>query len=135
MDRASLVWALAFCAWIGFAGIAVLCGALRVKLLEPHLGEPVAHVVGTVLVCVLLLSAIQLFVAASGLSGTWPLMRIGAFWTVLTVAFEFAFGRLVLKLSYEQLFADYNFFKGRVWLLVLLTTFYGPVIAGLLRAG
>jgi hypothetical protein len=135
MDRASLVWALAFCAWIGFAGIAVLCGGLRVKLLEPHLGEPVAHVVGTVLVCVLLMAAIQLFVAASGLSGTWPLMRIGAFWTVLTVAFEFAFGRLVLKLSYEQLFADYNFFKGRVWLLVLLTTFYGPVIAGLLRAG
>lgn len=133
MDRASLVWALAFCAWIAFAGIAVLCGVLRVKLLEPMLGEAKAHVAGTLLLCVLLLSAIQLFVGASGLSGTWPLMRIGAFWTVLTVGFEFAFGRLVLKKSWEELFADYNFFNGRVWLLVLVTTFYGPVLAGMLR--
>lgn len=133
MDRASLVWALASCAWIAFAGIAVLCGVLRVKLLEPMLGAAKAHVAGTLLLCVLLLSAIQLFVGASGLSGTWPLMRIGAFWTVLTVGFEFAFGRLVMKKSWEELFADYNFFNGRVWLLVLVTTFYGPVLAGMLR--
>ena len=135
MDRASLLWALAFCAWIGFAGIAILCGALRVKLLEPHLGEKAAHVVGTVIVCVAIMAAIQLFVASSGLKDTWPLMRIGAFWTALTICFEFAFGCLVMKKSFEELFADYNFFKGRVWLLVLLTTFYGPVIAGMLRAG
>jgi len=134
MERGTLVWALASCAWIGFAGIALLCGALRVKLLEPRLGERAAHVIGTLVVCVALMAAIQLFVAAAGLTGTWPLMRIGAFWTVLTVAFEFGFGRLVMKKSWEALFADYNFFNGRVWLLVPLTTFYGPVIAGMLRA-
>ncbi|OIO04344.1 MAG: hypothetical protein AUJ49_03035 [Desulfovibrionaceae bacterium CG1_02_65_16] len=134
MTQGGLVWALAFCAWIGFAGIALLVGTLRVKLLEPNLGERVAHVVGTILVCAGIMAAIQLFVAASGLSGTWPLMRIGAFWTVLTVAFEFVFGRLVLRKSWAALFADYNFFNGRVWLLVLLTTFYGPVVAGMLRA-
>jgi len=133
MSHASLVWALAFCAWIGFAGIAVLCGALRVKLLEPRLGEPVAHVVGTIIACVGIYAAIQLFVASSGLKDTWPLMRIGAFWTALTICFEFAFGLLVMKKSLEELFADYNFFKGRVWLLVLITTFYGPVVAGMLR--
>lgn len=134
MDRTTLIWALASCAWLGFAGIAVICGALRVKLLEPRLGEPVAHVVGTLLVCVLLLSAIQLFVAASGLTDTWPLMRIGAYWTLLTICFELAFGRLVLKKDFDELFADYNIFKGRVWLLVLVTTFWGPVLAGMLRA-
>jgi hypothetical protein len=135
VDRLSLLWALAFCAWIGFAGIAILCGALRVKLLEPMMGEAAAHVVGTVVACLGIMAAIQLFVAASGLKDTWPLMRIGAFWTALTICFEFAFGRLVLKKSYDELFADYNFLKGRVWLLVPLTTFYGPVIAGMLRAG
>jgi hypothetical protein len=135
MDRASLVWALAFCAWIGFAGIAIICGALRVKVLEPRLGEAKAHIVGTLLVCLLLMAAIQLFVAASGLAETWPLMRIGAFWTLLTIAFEFAFGLLVMKKSLEELFADYNIFNGRIWLLVLVTTFWGPVWAGMLRAG
>ena len=133
MDRSSLVWALAACAWLGFAGIAIICGGLRVKLLEPWLGEAKAHVLGTALVCVLLMAAIQLFVGASGLSGTWPLMRIGAFWTLLTICFEFAFGLLVLKKSFEELFADYNIFKGRVWLLVPVTTFWGPVLAGIIR--
>jgi hypothetical protein len=135
VDRAGLLWALAFCAWIGFAGIAVLCGVLRVKLLEPMLGKPAAHVAGTLLVCLLIMAAIQLFVAASGLSATWPLMRVGVFWTVLTVGFEFVFGRLVMKKSYEELWADYNIFRGRVWVLVLVTTFWGPVWAGMLRAG
>lgn len=134
MDRSSLLLALASCAWIGFAGIAIICGALRVKLLEPWLGEPKAHVVGTIVACVAIFAGIQLFVAASGLTETWPLMRIGAYWTLLTICFEFLLGRLVLKKSFEELFADYNFFKGRIWLLVLLTTFYGPVLAGMLRS-
>lgn len=133
MDRATLLWALAACAWIGFAGIAVICGALRVKLLEPWLGEAKAHVLGTLIACVCIFAAIQLFVAASGLTETWPLMRIGAFWTLLTIGFEFLFGTLVLKKSLEELFADYNIFRGRVWLLVLVTTFWGPVLAGMLR--
>ncbi len=134
MDRSTLVWALAACAWLGFAGIAIICGALRVKLLEPLMGEAKAHVAGTLIVCVLLMAAIQLFVGASGLKDTWPLMRIGAFWTILTICFEFFFGLLVMKKSLEELFADYNIFKGRIWLLVLVTTFYGPVVAGLIRA-
>ena len=133
MDRATLTWVLACCAWLGFAGIAIICGALRVKLLEPRLGEPKAHVAGTVLTCVALLAAIHLFVGAAGVTGTWPLMRIGALWTALTICFEFAFGRLVLGYAWERLFADYDIFRGRVWLLVLLTTFYGPVLSGLLR--
>lgn len=135
MDRASLVWALAGCAWLGFAGIAIICGALRVKLLEPLMGEAKAHIAGTLIVCVLLMAAIQLFVAASGLTDTWPLMRIGAFWTMLTICFEFFIGLMVLKKPLEELLADYNIFKGRVWVLVLVTTFWGPVWAGMLRAG
>ncbi len=133
MDRAFLVWILAACAWLCFLGIAVICGALRVKLLEPRLGEQKAHVAGTLTVCVLLLCAIHLFVTVSGVSGTWPLMRIGAFWTLLTIGFEFAFGLLVLKKPLEELLADYDIFRGRVWLLVLLTTFWGPVLSGMLR--
>ena len=133
MERSTLVWMLAVCAWLGFAGIAIICGALRVKLLEPRLGEHRAHVVGTLLTCLALFAAIHFFVGASGVTGTWPLLRIGALWTALTVCFEFAFGLLVLGYTLERLLADYDIFKGRVWLLVLVTTFWGPVLSGLLR--
>lgn len=134
MDRVTLTWVLACCAWLCFAGIAIICGAFRVKVLEPKLGEPAAHVVGTIMACLAIWAAIHMFVTASGLTETWPLMRIGAFWTILTIGFEFAFGLLVMKKSLEELLADYNIFKGRVWLLVLVTTFWGPVLSGMLRA-
>lgn len=133
MDRNSLIWVLASCAWLSFAGIAVMLGAIRVKHLEPALGEQKAHVIGTLAVCVALLAAIQLFVNASGLRDTWPLMRIGAFWTVLTICFEFFFGLVVAKKSLEQILADYDIFRGRIWVLVLATTFWGPVLAGYIR--
>ncbi|MBI5520554.1 MAG: hypothetical protein HY916_10915 [Desulfovibrio sp.] len=133
MDRSSLIWVLALCAWLSFVGIAIICGGLRVKLLEPMLGEAKAHVIGTLMVCLLLFAAMQLFVGASGLRDTWPLMRVGALWTVLTICFEFALGLVVLKKPVEELLADYNIFKGRLWVLVLVTTFWGPVWAGMLR--
>jgi hypothetical protein len=133
VDRSSLIWVLALCAWLSFVGIAIICGGLRVKLLEPMLGEAKAHVIGTLMVCLLLFAAMQLFVGASGLRDTWPLMRVGALWTVLTICFEFALGLVVLKKPVEELLADYNIFKGRLWVLVLVTTFWGPVWAGMLR--
>lgn len=133
MDRASLLWLLAGCAWLSFAGIAVMLGGIRVKLLEPRMGEQAAHVAGTLALCVALFAAMQLFVNASGLRETWPLMRIGAFWTILTICFEFFLGLVVMKKPLEELLADYNIFKGRLWVLVLVTTFWGPVLAGMIR--
>jgi hypothetical protein len=132
MERATLVWLLAACAWLCFLGIAVVCGVLRVRVLEPRLGERTAHVVGTLFVCLMLLCAIHFYVVASGLRGAWPLMKIGAFWTVLTAGFEFLFGRFVLGHSWRRLLGEYDVFSGRVWLLVLVTTFWGPVLSGML---
>jgi uncharacterized integral membrane protein len=125
MDRASLGWVLAACAWLSFAGIAVICGGLRVRLLEPRLGEARAHVVGTLAVCVLLFAAMQPFVVTTGFTDTWPLMRIGAFWTLLTIGFESAFGLLVLKKRLDELFADYN--SSRAALAAGWSHLLGPV--------
>ena len=45
----------------------------------------------------------------------------------LTVSFEFGFGRLVMKHSWERLLHDYNILEGRVWILVLLWTLLAPL--------
>jgi hypothetical protein len=47
-------------------------------------------------------------------------------WLGLTLAFEFGFGRLVAKQSWEQLLADYNVAAGRTWPLVLAWLATGP---------
>jgi len=133
MERTTLVWWLAACAWLCFLGVAVICGVLRERVLTPRLGEQKAHVIGTLAVCVLLLCAIHLFVGVAGVRGVWPLMRIGAFWTVLTAACEFLLGRYVLGHTWARLLADYDILGGRIWILVLVTTFWGPVLSGMLR--
>src|SRR5262249_8133076 len=54
----------------------------------------------------------------------WPIasnsqaIAIGAMWLVLTIAFEFALGRLVSGLSWRQMIADCDLSAGRLWALV-----------------
>ena len=45
----------------------------------------------------------------------------GIMWVALTVAFEFLAGHYVFGNSWKRLTADYNVFRGRIWILVLLT--------------
>jgi hypothetical protein len=54
---------------------------------------------------------------------------VGLLWVVLTVAFEFLAGHYIFGNSWETLLADYNVFRGRVWLLVLLTNLLAPLLA------
>ena len=53
---------------------------------------------------------------------------IGLMWLLLTVLFEFVFGHYVMKNSWEKLLADYNIFKGRLWVVVLIWTTIAPYI-------
>jgi hypothetical protein len=53
---------------------------------------------------------------------------IGGVWLTLTLAFEFGFGRRVAHKSWPELFSDYDLRAGRIWPLVLITTFFAPVI-------
>jgi hypothetical protein len=54
---------------------------------------------------------------------------IGALWVTLTLAFEFLAGHYVFGTPWRQLLADYNIFRGRIWVLVLVTTAIAPWLA------
>ncbi|PTD93872.1 hypothetical protein C9439_05700 [archaeon SCG-AAA382B04] len=60
------------------------------------------------------------------------LVLIGTFWFILTIFFEFIFGHYVMGHLWNKLLADYNILKGRIWILVLLTTLVAPLITGTL---
>jgi hypothetical protein len=61
---------------------------------------------------------------------TRTLLSIGIFWVVLTIIFEFVFGHYVMGHSWQKLFADYNIFNGRLWILVLINNITAPLISG-----
>jgi hypothetical protein len=117
-------------AWLGAAAIGVSNGVLREATYGRRLSEGAAHQVST-------LTALGGFTAYFGaLQRRWPTssreeaVRIGALWLVLTVAFEFGFGRLVAKQSWDDLLSDYNIARGRTWPLVLAWIAAGPAVVG-----
>jgi hypothetical protein len=63
-----------------------------------------------------------------GLESAQQALIIGSIWLLLTVLFEFSFGRLVVKHSWSQLLGDYNLLAGRVWILVLIWIAIAPLV-------
>jgi ABC-type glycerol-3-phosphate transport system permease component len=61
-------------------------------------------------------------------------IAIGTIWLILTVAFEFFFGRYVGNHPWSRLLADYNLLAGRLWGLVLLAVATLPAAVFLFKS-
>jgi hypothetical protein len=73
---------------------------------------------------------IYLFIRKMRIKDVKTLLGIGFFWVVITIIFEFVFGHYVMGHPWQKLFADYNLFNGRLWVLVLLNNIFAPLISG-----
>jgi len=121
------VYLLALAVWLLLLVVAFSLGAVRELLIAPAIGEPLAHVVGTLAFVAVMPSSTAVFVRRIGprcsLTDLW---LVGLLWLALTVAFEFLFFHFVARKPWEVLLADYNLLAGRIWLLVPLTELLGP---------
>lgn len=115
--------------WCAFVPIAIANGAVRDLLIGPAVGEPIAHVTSTMLLCLAVLGWTWLTIGWMRPADARAAVRIGLFWLALTVAFEFLAGHFVFGTSWQRLLADYNVAEGRVWLLVPVTTALAPWLA------
>ena len=127
MDSMLLVYGLV--AWFLFMLTAIVNGVLRVSRLEPTMGEYQAHVVSTLLLCLALLIEISIFLDTVGDRSQSSLIALGVMWTLLTLVFEFGFGRAVGQ-SWATLLQNYDLPHGRIWPLVLLVLLLTPPLAG-----
>ena len=108
--------------------IGVVNGVAREATLGKRFDERTAHQLST-------LTAIAAFTGYfASLQRRWPLastrdaLKVGGAWLVLTIGFEFVFGRLVARQSWSELVADYNLARGRTWPLVLAWIAVGPAV-------
>ena len=121
-------------AWPGGALIGVANGVLREATYGRWVSERTAHQLSGITA----VAAFALYF--SSLQGRWPLrstreaVEVGMGWLALTVAFEFGFGRLVAKQSWDELLADYDVAKGRTWPFVLAWIGMGPAVVRALQA-
>ena len=112
-----------FLVWLPMVLIAILNGAARELLYGKKMAELRAHQVSTVLGAVLLGVYIWFVIQYLRPESAGQAIEVGLLWLILTVAFEFIFGRFVAGHSWAKMFGDYNIFAGRLWapLLVWIT--------------
>jgi hypothetical protein len=119
--------------WFGLLVAAFANGTVRELALRPRVDEPTAHAIS-----VGLLSAVILIVSWSTVTWIRPrsssdAWRVGVLWLALTIAFEFLAGHYLFGAPWSRLWADYNVLRGRIWVMVLITTLAAPAIAARVR--
>jgi hypothetical protein len=113
-------------AWIPMLLIAIGNGALRQAVFAKIMPELRAHQLSTLIGAVLIGVFIWLVVH------TWPpaselqAIIIGLVWLLLTVAFEFFMGLILLKQPLAKVLGDYDLLAGRVWGLFLVWLTLAP---------
>jgi hypothetical protein len=115
--------------WLLLLILALLNGAIREILLKPRFGEQAGHIVSTAILCAAIILLAWFSIAWIGPKNGREALVVGIAWVALTVAFEFLAGHYVLGNSWERLFADYNVFRGRIWILVLVANLFAPLWA------
>lgn len=99
--------------------IAIANGALRQFTFWKVMPELRAHQLSTAIGSILIGLFIYAVIRTWAPSSAKQALAIGLIWLLLTVIFEFAFGRLVMHRSWVVLLNDYDLFAGRVWVLFL----------------
>lgn len=120
--------------WLALLVFAVINGFFRQRVLEPELGEEVAHFLSTTTLCGAVFVAALLFVGnRPRLPSLRELLVVGLFWSIATVLFEVVLGLMSGRRSAPELFADYDLMRGRLFALVNLVEITAPPLVGWLR--
>jgi hypothetical protein len=105
--------------WFILMIIGIANGVLRGTTYGKVMSDLAAHQLSTVTGILLTGLAVWILWKYNPLDTTSEAWIVGGVWLLLTVLFEFGFGHYVAGHSWSALLADYNLFKGRVWVLFL----------------
>jgi hypothetical protein len=121
--------------WFVLLTVAVLNGSVREAWITARLGGFAAHVISTVMLSAAIAFIAWISILWVGAETTTDAFVVGSTWLLLTMAFEFLAGHYLFRNPWEKLFADYNIFQGRIWVIVLFSTFLAPILTLWQRRG
>lgn len=120
-------------AWACGAAIAVANGAVRETTYGRVLPERAANQLSVLTGSAAFLGYFGFLQRRRPLRSCGDALAVGGAWLALTLCFEFGLGRARGK-EWDEMLADYDLRRGRLWPLVLLTVAAGPELARL-RSG
>ena len=122
--------------WVVFVVLAIMNGAAREIFYAPRVGDHTGHIISSIIAIVYILIVTYMFVSRiKPHVSKRDLFLIGTVWLAMTIVFEFGFGHYIMGHSWSHLLADYNILEGKLWSLVLLTTFAAPSLWGHVMKG
>ncbi|WP_449416249.1 hypothetical protein [Phormidium nigroviride] len=127
-----VVFLKAIVVWLAIVFAETLHGTARTLWLVPYIGDLPARQISFFTGSILILAIATLFVQWLHASHT-QLLRVGALWAILTLAFEIGLGRWILGYSWERILADYNPLQGGLMAFGLVILTFAPLIATKLR--
>ena len=107
--------------------IAIANGAARDLGYRKFMSERAAHQLSTVSACLLFTFYIKFVMHAWPPTSASMAFAVGALWLVLTLIFEFGFGRARGR-PWAVLLRDYNILAGRLWVLIPLLLLFAPYL-------
>jgi hypothetical protein len=132
-SNSNILYLYAIGIWLIIVVIAIANGTFRNAVISPKLGDYMGHVISTFILCGIILGITYLFLKFIKIEyNKLDLIIIGIMWVSITLIFEFVFGHYVMKTPWKDLLADYNIFKGRIWVLVLIIDFFAPILCDFL---
>ena len=119
-----------FGTWFLFMVLAIINAIIREAVYTSFLDQLQAHQLSTFTLMTLFFIGTILILRFSGLNLTGQkAVLMGSIWVIMTICFEFLAGHYVFGNSWDHLIADYNILKGRIWMLIPITTFVSPYLA------
>jgi hypothetical protein len=119
--------------WVLMLLAASVNGAIREALLIPVLGDIAGRAISTLILCALVLLLTYFTIRWIHPRCGSETRVVGGLWVALTLAFEFLAGHFLFGNPWSQLLEDYNVFRGRIWILVLITIGVAPGLCARVR--
>ncbi len=114
--------------WLVIILAETLHGTARTLWLTPLIGDFPARQVSFFTGVGLILAIATFFVRWLHASHS-QVLKIGALWAILTLAFEIGLGRFILGYSWERVLSDYNLSQGGLMAIGLVILTFAPLIA------
>ena len=113
--------------WVPKIFIAILNGTARDLAYKNYTSELAARQISTISLIILFGIYFRIIFRKYPIESEVQAFSIGAMWLFLTLVFEFSMGRFGGH-SWEYLFNEYNFMKGKIWILIPIWVAIAPYI-------
>lgn len=124
---------LAAAAWVLIAAVEVIHGILRVRFLNPRVGDHRARQIAVFSGSALILLMAYALVPPLDIHSRMGLLSVGLLWVLLMLAFEIILGRWVFHLSWKRIGSDFDLRQGGLLAFGMLVLFLSPLLVMKLR--